>query len=110
MRFALCSFGRSLLNPTSSPRASLRRTVRAVLAARSRWPGGRFVLSSPLGVSCPVDPEFGSWCGWLFVWRGICGGWTAPDGCYGVSFGTRRSDREWFVLRPRWLGGERIDW
>lgn len=44
MCLSLCSFGHDFLSPVSSPRSSLRRVVRAFLAARRRWPTGRLTF------------------------------------------------------------------
>lgn len=44
MALSLCSFGRSFLCPVLCRPRSVRRVVRAFLAARRRWPDGRLVV------------------------------------------------------------------
>lgn len=103
----LCSFGRSLLDFHGSSSASWRRCLRALLAARRRWPDGRLVISLPGSVSSVLCAEAGVCCGWSFLWRGLSLVWECADGCAGVMVSSRFRDLEGFVPRPVWLGGER---
>jgi hypothetical protein len=45
MSLSLCSFGRDSLSAISCSSPSWRRVLRAFLAARRRWPGGRLRVS-----------------------------------------------------------------
>lgn len=90
--FHLCSFGHDLLSPVAG-RAGLRRALRFLLAARRRWPSGRFAVRGPVELVCLADCH-GLTYGYGLGLRSLSFEWFAPDGCCAAMV----------ELWPRWSG------